>query len=181
MIQRFEIQKYFAKFYSKEIPELMKLYGKAHPYVIGEVFMIQRDIPGLLDENGKQAVEGWTFPLCKVYNVGDEWKGSKGIVVGDIVRMRDYDALSQRNPLYDKAVKNEFTNSPTTTRDGKMPPEYLNNLMGTFRQRIFCPDPFQMVFDDWGGNVFFFDIGNLLMPLDKESIAMLHPHGRIKE
>lgn len=181
MILRIEIQKEFAKFYKKAIPEIMKIYGTNHSFLIGEVFLIERESKqGLLGKDGKIAKEGWTFPLAKVYNVGTEWKGP-ACVPGDIIRLKDYDALSKLSKANAVATdKNEFANSPTTTRVGAVPAKYINLLWETFDRRIFCPDPFEMDFDAWDGNVFFFDLGNVLMPLDKEAIALLHPHGRIE-
>lgn len=159
-MERSKIVEEFKQFLKDPIPDLMNGYGDLGDRMVAKVFTIV-EFSKLIDVPDDE----YTFPIAKVYAVGKDWKGVE-CSVGSYVRLRDIDALRMDNPRHEVQLKNEFTKS-NMTQIGKLEPKTIMNLWMRFYDRLFSPDPFEMDGHRWKTDVFFFDSGNVIAPIDK--------------
>ena len=180
VIERTEVQKAFQKFVERPIPEYInEVYGDDHPFIIAEVFVIEKQAQGLIGSGQASVDELLTYPLAKVLQVGSQWEINKGCKckAGDILRLKDNDAGSQINPAYEKSLaQNKTTNSANRSgATGTPPPATITNLLLNWARRSFCPDPFQLDYKAWDGMIFFLDTANVLMPVKDPKILYTLP------
>lgn len=158
VLSKAEIKKEFEAFIKRGISSDIRGYGNNHSYMIVEVFRIQREPSGLIGTSDVSLVEETIFPICKVLQVGVGFGG--GYEVGDLVRMKDYDAMTISNPRYEAWVNNEYSKS-NLKQIGGAPPAKLNNLWKNLGSRVFCLNPFSSGGDDVA--IFYLDTPNVLM------------------
>lgn len=164
MIQRHEIVAEFRKWDAERIPERMAAYSRNSSQIIVRVFTYVRLATGGIMEGDEE----YTFPVGKVLYVGDKWDG---VVVneGDLVRLRDHDAMKVVNPRYEVQLKNDMTNAMATgglSAIGQLEPKWIMNLWKNWYNRLFNPDPFDYHGDSWWSNVFLLDSGNVVCRID---------------
>lgn len=123
------------------IPAEMGAYNNDHAYIIGEV-LVQVTESDIIDIDGKQSQKETFFPFAKVFQVGEHFRGPK-VKPGDIVRLKDADALTFVNPRYEAWINNEYSKSNIDDKKvGDTPPKYLCNIWTVFGKRTFSPNPF---------------------------------------
>ena len=169
MIQRHEIIEEFRKWDLERIPERMKAYSDDGDQIIARVFTFVKKPTGGITGGDEEFV----FPVAKVFNIGKKWDGVE-CKVGDLVRLKDHDALRTLNPRHEVWEKNDMRNAMATgemTQVGQAPPKWIQNLWKNFYNRLFNPDPFDFHGDSWWSNVFYFDSGNVLRRI--ENIELL--------
>ncbi len=181
VIDRIEIQRAFQKFVERPIPEFIaELYGDDHPFIIAEVFVIEKQAQGLVGSGTTNVDELITFPLAKALLVGKRWEEHKGVAckTGDILRLKDNDAASQVNPAYEAQLaagqRSHSGNQPGSPK--KDPPsKTLTNLILNWTRRSFCPDPFQLDYKAWDGVTFFLETPCVLFPLRNPGLLYTLP------
>ena len=165
LITRVEIETAFKEWLAEEIPVEIFGYDDDHARIFGKVFVIiaESTVIGTVDTKTEKE---FVFPLARVYQVGTKWEGCK-CVVGDVVRLKDYDAKTQYNPRYEVSINNPYSKAVTTSEEGMkmvnpLPPKEMQNLWGVMGQKMFNPDPFDYMGEGWLSDVFYFDSASVV-------------------
>lgn len=172
---RKEIEKACLSWMNKEAPAGAYLMTEEHPYVIVDVFTMEKVGADLIGEGEKALSEQFFFPLGKVLQVGSmfEWdKGERGapFEVGEYVRLKDDDVRTIINPQYQAWVNNEYSQSEMK-QIGRTPDRLYQNFIQKLGHRALIPDVFELDTQKWKDTVVYLDRPNLLGPIgDAEAI-----------
>lgn len=175
-----EMRDEFEKWYKKPVPAQIGAYGTEHGYLIVDVFVIvqKSGLIGLSKHGGGSPDREMTYPIAKVLGIGDyfwdraKYLDEKGLPapcpykVGDLVRLRDFEALVLENPRYELWRKNEYSKS-NLEQIGSAPPPRILNLWEMHGKRLFSLNPFEGDMEKWDMNIFYFDMPNILMPVKR--------------
>lgn len=135
------INRSFEAFINEPIPpDLDDIYDLDGDNVVIRVFDVEPDVSASklyvsLNRKGT-SIPYMCFGVAKVLIAGKESKYK----AGDIVKLRDFEARTLKNPDYSAWVNNPYNRS-NAKRVGEEPPEYVSNLHKSFGTKMFMLNP----------------------------------------
>lgn len=169
-----EIVQAFRTWNDKDIPFLMEMYSNDHGYLIADVFVVRKKTgSGLIGVDGDGLASEFTFPIAKVWQVGKKWKGGD-VEVGGLIRLKDMETRSNINPRYEEYIKASGQFKGTEMNAVNPPPQKIvQRLYEVMFRRAFVPNPFESDTKKYNTDAFFFDEGNMLMPLTAKAVELM--------
>lgn len=142
MIHRSEIISQFRDFQKEGIPKEVSAYNPDHINMMCQVFVIVKTPLGIIAPGSVSIETVYSFPIAKVLQVGSKWPGVKA-EVGDIVRLKDFDAMTRDNAAFLAYLKGaEMTKNGNLEANGPIPSPTIMNLWEVHGRKVFHPDPF---------------------------------------
>lgn len=144
-----KINEAFSKFISEEIPKEVSLHELTESSIIIRIFDYEPPRESSIFVTGTRragTIPYMTFAIAKVLS-----SGPKSIYKpGDIVKLRDFEARTLKNPKYEMWDNNPYSKS-NLKKVGEAPPEYTSAAMAVYGPRMFMLNPlsFEIKPQDW--------------------------------
>lgn len=145
------INSLFVEFIKEPVPQdINDIYELDGTDVVLRVFDVEPDTSAsklyvTLSKKGT-SMPYMCFGIAKVLIAGSESKYKPG----DIVKLRDFEARTLKNPAYGAWANNPYEKS-NAKKVGEEPPEYISNLHKSFGSKMFMLNPISFLTEgtDW--------------------------------